>query len=186
MTPLRTSWQRREIAAGLVVVAGLAWWWTADRMAGMDAGPGTDLGALGWFTGVWVVMMAAMMLPSFAPTVAAYATSERRHPAGRGLIFTGGYLATWALAGLAAYGVFALGKSVLGSALAWHGGGGRWLAAAVIAIAAVYELLPVKRTCLTHCRGELDDPADAADEAWTTAFARGVRGGGWCIGCSWH
>ena len=45
----------------------------------MDAGPGTALGALGWFLGVWVVMMAAMMFPSLAPTAALYATMTRRH-----------------------------------------------------------------------------------------------------------
>ena len=44
----------------------------------MDAGPGTDLGALGWFVGVWVVMMAAMMFPSVAPMVAIYARMARR------------------------------------------------------------------------------------------------------------
>jgi hypothetical protein len=78
--------ERSELAAafaavrarvGLVVLllglAGVAWWSTAERMAGMDAGPGTDLGALGWFLGVWVVMMAAMMFPSLAPTTALYA-----------------------------------------------------------------------------------------------------------------
>jgi hypothetical protein len=71
---------------GLVLLlfglAAVGWWSTADRMVGMDAGPGTDLGALGWFLGVWVVMMAAMMLPSLAPTTALYARMTRR----RGLI----------------------------------------------------------------------------------------------------
>jgi hypothetical protein len=43
----------------LLALATLAWWLRAARMAGMDAGPGTDLGALGWFLGVWMVMMAA-------------------------------------------------------------------------------------------------------------------------------
>ena len=38
----------------------------------MDGGPWTDLGTFGWFLGVWVVMMAAMMFPSVAPTVALY------------------------------------------------------------------------------------------------------------------
>ena len=56
----------------LLAIAGLAWWWTARSMSGMDAGPGTDLGALGWFVGVWVVMMAAMMFPASAPTVAPW------------------------------------------------------------------------------------------------------------------
>ena len=46
---------------------------TDDRMGGMDAGPGTDLGALGFCHGVWVVMMAAMMFPSIAPMVLMYA-----------------------------------------------------------------------------------------------------------------
>jgi len=45
----------------LVALAGLALVVDARQMAGMDAGPGTDLGTLGWFVGVWVVMMGAMM-----------------------------------------------------------------------------------------------------------------------------
>ena len=53
----------------LVALAGIAWALTDDRMTGMDAGPGTDPGALGFFLGVWVVMMAAMMFPSIAPMV---------------------------------------------------------------------------------------------------------------------
>ena len=55
---------RLALVGFLFVLAALAWWWTADRMRGMDNGPGTDLGTLGWFVGIWVVMMAAMMLPS--------------------------------------------------------------------------------------------------------------------------
>ena len=61
---------------GLVVLllgaAGLAWWSSVDRMQGMDSGPWTGLGTLGWFLGLWIVMMAAMMLPSAIPTVALY------------------------------------------------------------------------------------------------------------------
>ena len=52
---------------------------TIGRMQGMDAGPGTDLGGLAWFVGVWVTMMAAMMLPSTAPMrVAAVRRAARR------------------------------------------------------------------------------------------------------------
>src|SRR5436309_1976214 len=42
-------------------------------MRGMDMGPGTDLGGLGWFLGIWVTMMAAMMLPSALPVVLLFA-----------------------------------------------------------------------------------------------------------------
>ncbi len=57
---------RLGLIATLFVLAAVAWWATADRMRGMDDGPGSDLGALGWFLGVWAVMMAAMMLPLIA------------------------------------------------------------------------------------------------------------------------
>ena len=50
----------------LVALAGGCWAVTVERMRGMDMGPGTDLGGLGWFAVAWVTMMAAMMLPSFA------------------------------------------------------------------------------------------------------------------------
>src|SRR5919201_459021 len=51
----------------LIALAALAWAISNDQMAGMDAGPGTDPGTLGFFLGVWLVMMAAMMFPSIAP-----------------------------------------------------------------------------------------------------------------------
>src|SRR6185312_8847632 len=56
----------------LVAVAGVCWAVTVARMQGMDMGPGTDLGALGWFTVVWLTMMAAMMLPSLSPMAVAH------------------------------------------------------------------------------------------------------------------
>ena len=71
-------------------------------MRGMDSGPWTGLGTLGWFLGVWVVMMAAMMLPSLAPTVALYARMTRRRGPDRALLFASGYLLVWGAAGLVA------------------------------------------------------------------------------------
>jgi hypothetical protein len=54
---------RLGLVLTLFALAGLGWWWTVDQMQGMDEGPWTGLGTLGWFVGIWVVMMAAMMLP---------------------------------------------------------------------------------------------------------------------------
>src|SRR3954452_11339014 len=70
---------RLGLVAALFAVAGIGWVWTAHEMHGMDAGPWTSLGSLGWFLAVWTVMMAAMMFPSVAPTIALYArvTKER-------------------------------------------------------------------------------------------------------------
>jgi hypothetical protein len=83
------------VASPLVIATG-AWAVTRDRIGGMDAGPGTELGGLGWFAVVWVTMMAAMMLPSIAPMVLAHARVRiRATPA-----FVAGYLLTWGAVGV--------------------------------------------------------------------------------------
>ncbi len=186
MTPLQTARRHPEAVAGLLAAAALAWWWTVQRMAGMDTGPGGDLGTLGWFTGSWTVMMAAMMLPSFAPTLSAYLTLTRgRGPGpGRWLPFACGYLLVWTAAGVLAYGIFELGKDLLASELAWTRGG-RWLSGGVIAAAAAYEFMPLKRACLKRCRGQLAELRGISRQRWSASLVMGLSSGGWCIGCSW-
>jgi predicted metal-binding membrane protein len=183
VTPLQAARKRPEVVVGLLATAGLAWWWTVERMTGMDGGPGTDLGTLGWFIGVWVVMMAAMMLPSLAPAAAVYAALVRREPS-RVLLFAGGYLLVWSAAGVAAYAVFELGKGLFANALAWHSGG-RWLAAGVLVLAALYQLTPLKRAFLLRCRSPLRFLRMSWRDRRSAAFAMGLRNGGWCLGCSW-
>jgi predicted metal-binding membrane protein len=175
---------RLGLIALLFAAAALAWWSTADRMAGMDAGPGTDLGALGWFLGVWVVMMAAMMFPSVAPTVALYARmAQARWPLAP-LAFTAGYLLTWAGAGLVAYGLFRGGRALLGDQLAWDGAG-RWLAGGTLVVAALYEVTPLKDVCLAKCRSPLGFLVGAWRDGTAGALDMGVRHGAWCVGCCW-
>src|SRR3954467_5700287 len=88
----------------IVVLLGLAvvgWLVTDKRMACMDAGPATDLGTLGFYVSVWVVMMAAMMFPSIAPMVIANGRIQDRRQAQGNVhsgplavaVFVGGYLA---------------------------------------------------------------------------------------------
>ncbi|HEX7300321.1 MAG TPA: DUF2182 domain-containing protein [Solirubrobacteraceae bacterium] len=172
------------LIALLFALAAVAWWSTADRMAGMDAGPGTDLGALGWFLSVWVVMMAAMMFPSAAPTVALYARMSRRGAPVAPLLFAAGYLLTWAAAGLLAYAVFALGRSALGHQLAWDGAG-RWVAGGVLVLAAAYELTPLKEACLSKCRSPLGFLVGSWRDGLAGAVNMGARHGAWCVGCCW-
>jgi predicted metal-binding membrane protein len=165
-------------------LAAVAWWATGERMAGMDAGPGTDLGALGWFVGVWVVMMAAMMFPSVSPTVALYARMTRRRGPSRALLFAIAYLLVWAAAGVAAYGLFRFGKGVLASNLNWHAGG-RWFAGGMLAVAAVYELTPLKDVCLDKCRSPLGFLMGSWRDGQWGAVEMGARHAVWCVGCCW-
>lgn len=175
---------RLGLVALLLGLAGLAWWWTADRMAGMDAGPGTDLGALGWFLGVWVVMMAAMMFPSLSPTVALYASMARRRGVELPLLFAGAYLVVWGAAGLLAYGAFKAGRGLLGGALAWHAAG-RWVAGGVLVAAAAYELTPAKNVCLSKCRSPLGFLLGNWRDGRVGATIMGSRHAAWCLGCCW-
>jgi predicted metal-binding membrane protein len=139
LSPLTAMRTELGVVAALLSATGLAWWSTADRMAGMDAGPGTALGSVGWFTGAWATMMAAMMLPSLAPAAAVFAATVRREVS-RVLLFAAGYLLVWSAAGIGAYVLFESGKSLFAGSLAWHSGG-RWVAAGVLALAALYHFL---------------------------------------------
>jgi predicted metal-binding membrane protein len=155
-------------SALLLVAAGVAWVVTFERMRGMDAGPGTDLGGLGWYVGIWVTMTAAMMLPSVLPHVAWFA---RRAPT---MLFAVGYLAVWTAFGLAAYGLYRLVTSSDTGWLAWDEAG-PYVAGGVIVAAGLYELTPFKRRSLRRCRRLRDDAG-----ALRSGLAHGVD----CVGCS--
>ncbi len=174
-------------ALALVAVAAVCWAVTAHRMRGMDMGPGTPLGGLGWFAVVWATMMAAMMLPSLLPMALTYAAASGRSKASASgaatLVFAGGYLLTWLGAGVVAYGVIrGVGQLDL-SWLAWNRGG-PYVAGAVILAAALYELTPVKSKCLRHCR----EPRLLTGR-WRPGFRgalrMGLEHGGFCVGSSW-
>jgi predicted metal-binding membrane protein len=175
----------------LLIFAVLAWVVTGDRMHAMDAGPGTDLGGAGWFIGVWVVMMAAMMFPSIAPMVVMYGRIQEGKrergqpaPAGATAIFVAGYLVSWSAAGLLGYAIVELVRSLDPAFLAWTEGG-QYVAAAVILAAAIYQLTPFKDVCLRKCRHPLVFLLTAWRPGRSGALRMGIEHGGWCVGCCW-
>jgi predicted metal-binding membrane protein len=175
---------RLGLVALLFALAALAWWFTVDRMRGMDDGPGTDLGTLGWFLGVWLVMMAAMMFPSVAPTVALYSSMTKTRSPAAPLVFVSGYLLTWTAAGLAAFGISEAGGRLFGDEFAWDRLG-RWLAGGVLVVAAAYELTPLKTVCLRHCRSPLGFLLGSWRDGLRGALHMGAKHGAWCVGCCW-
>jgi predicted metal-binding membrane protein len=182
---------RAGVIGALLLLAIPAWIVTDLRMAGMDEGPGTNLGGIGFFVTVWLVMMAAMMFPSVAPMVATYAGLQRGRrakampaPAGASACFVAGYLLIWTATGLLAYGLLEAGRALAGDPLAWDAGG-RWLAAGVLLAAASYELTPLKAACLTRCRSPLAFVLDSWRDGRAGALRMGVLHGAWCVGCCW-
>jgi len=141
-----------------VGAAVAAWVVTAERMRGMDSGPGMGLGDLEWYLGVWVTMTAAMMLPTAVPA-ARLARIVHVLP---GVLFAVGYLAVWSAFGFAAYGLL---RNELDTNVA----------AVVVVAAGVYELTPLKRRSLGRCRSR---------HGSATAFRSGLAHGTDCVGCS--
>jgi predicted metal-binding membrane protein len=127
-------------AAATLGLAAACWVVTAWLMNGMDMGVASRPGSFGFFAAAWVTMMAAMMLPGAAPAVARHARARGRVDAA--LAFAGCYLAIWAIAGLAAYGLDRPHGAVA--------------AGAVVVAAGAYELTPVKRHFRRRCREETD------------------------------
>lgn len=180
----RSARAERTTVVALLALSGAGWWWVVGRMRGMDAGPWTGLGAFGWFVGVWVVMMAAMMIPSALPTVAVYARLTRDRSPVSALLFALGYLAVWAASGLSAYAAAALAGRAAGNVLAWDRGG-RWAAGATLLVAAAYQLTPLKDACLGKCRAPLAFLLGSWRPGPAGALRMGLESGLWCAGCCW-
>jgi predicted metal-binding membrane protein len=179
------------LIGGLLLLAALGWAVTDVWMRGMDAGPGTPLGALGFYVAAWVVMMAAMMFPSVWPMVTMYVRVQagrrrrgRRAAAGATPLFVSGYLVIWTVAGLTFYAVFAAGHALDIEALAWDRAG-RYVAGAVVLAAAVYQLTPLKDACLSKCRSPFAFLITAWRPGLLGALRMGAQHGAWCVGCCW-
>jgi predicted metal-binding membrane protein len=168
------------LVAPLLAVAAGAWAVTGDRMAGMDAGPGTELGGLSWFAVVWVTMMAAMMLPSITPMVLAHPRGQL----GATPAFVAGYLLTWGPVGALGWALVEGVRSLDLGILAWDEAG-RYVAGGAILAAAIYQLSPLKERSLRRCR----NPRAFVSEHWRPgrvgALRMGIEHGRACVGSSW-
>jgi predicted metal-binding membrane protein len=171
----------------LIAVAAVCWTLTANRMEGMDMGPGTDLGELRWFAGVWATMVAAMMLPSLAPMGVAYARAAagagRVRSAAATILFATGFLVPWVIAGLGAYALIEGVRWPDLGFLAWDQAG-RYVAGGIVVAAAIYELTPAKAICLRHCREPRLLTAGLRPGV-LGALRTGIEHGGFCVGCCW-
>jgi predicted metal-binding membrane protein len=157
----------------------------AMGMTGTDAwGPG-DVASL--FV-MWVVMMTGMMLPSAAPMILLVAGTHRRqggpHAQTRTAAFATGYLVAWTEFSLAAAVVQAAlhAGALMSSSMAAQS---TRVAGAIVLAAGVYQWLPLKHSCLAHCRSPLHFLSEHWREGVSGAFTLGLQHGLFCIGCCW-
>ncbi len=160
----------------LLAVAAAAWAFTA-RTATMGT-----MGATA-FTGSWLVMMTAMMLPAVAPVVGLYTRAARRGVVAPAPFFLAGYACIWAASAVPAYVV---ARAVSGPLM----DGRPWVArltGVALLVAGLYQLTPYKRRCLTACRSPLSFflARSTSLAPPRRAFQAGVQHGLYCLGCCW-
>lgn len=138
---------------------------------------------------MWAVMMVAMMLPSAAPMILLFSRIGASRAA-RGsryasvAFFAAGYLVVWcgfsAIAGLLQWWLHsaAILSAEMRTASPVAGAG-------ILIAAGVYQWLPVKQTCLTHCRSPLGFLSSSWREGRLGALVMGIVHGAFCVGCCW-
>jgi predicted metal-binding membrane protein len=127
------------------------------------------------FLGTWTAMMAAMMLPSTVPLLRLDHAAARSFA--RSAAIAGGYLSVWIGFGCV---VLLVDAAVDERLLGMHG---RRLTAALLAVAALYQLLPLKQRCLVRCRAPLGRMLLGWRDGLAGAARMGVTNGIWCAGC---
>lgn len=157
-------------------------------MPGMSMNPADwSLGTISITIAMWILMMAAMMLPAMAPVTAIYAGLAAKEDRGLRLalrigLFLTGYFALWA-----AFSVFAaLGQLALRDS-SWFVMGGTlalpFAAGLLMMVAGAYQFTPIKEFCLRHCRHPLTYLMSHWREGVEGAFPVGARHGLYCFGC---
>ena len=182
----------------LVLVPVVCWAWIlamADDMYGSMQGASAWMMTAHWdathlflLWAMWAVMMTGMMLPTASPLVLLYAGALRTRgdvQVGRKLYaLAAGYLLVWALFSLAA----TVMQRALASALLltpMMEPAAPVVAAAVLALAGLYQLTPLKRACLRVCRSPLAYLLSHWRDGTNGAFRLGAGHGLYCLGCCW-
>jgi predicted metal-binding membrane protein len=192
--------------AGLTGAAWLALWlWSASPYGRyLDHGGWTDVGALAalcravpegeivipavlYATG-WVLMIAAMMLPTTFPILGLFRRMTTHRPDGHQLLacVAAGYLVAWLGFGLAAHGLD-WGVHAAGSRVSWLTRNGWVVGAATILAAGLFQFSALKYRCLEKCHTPLGfilarwHGIHPAGEALRIGFDHGL----FCVGCCW-
>jgi predicted metal-binding membrane protein len=202
--------ERFVVVAGLVLITALAWWWVA-----IGGGTGMSVLAMTtwqfpppvhpsmietWTPGyvlvmffMWWIMMIAMMTPSASPMVLLYARAygheQRQGRLAPGIVptfaFVLGYLLAWGVFSAIATGLqWSLERAgLIHQMLMWSIN--PLFSAAILIVAGLYQLTPLKRACLKHCRSPAQFLSQNFRPGVAGAAHLGWKHGLYCLGCCW-
>jgi predicted metal-binding membrane protein len=151
----------------------------------IEKGPAAPI-ALALFVAAWLVMIAAMMLPSSLPLMRmfAFANAQQPRPAISFAAFLTGYTAMWSAAGIAAFvSDVALHRTV--DRVPWLSAHPWVIAGSVLAMAGIFQFTPLKDACLRACRLPGNFLMHHYRRGARAAFELGYRHGLFCVGCCW-
>ncbi|HUK35560.1 MAG TPA: DUF2182 domain-containing protein [Vicinamibacterales bacterium] len=189
--------ERAVLVVALVLVPLICWAWIvpmARDMYGPMTGPSSWMMTPAWdfryttlIAAMWIVMMIGMMLPSAAPTLLIYAAVVRRYEGPRAAMrvysMAAGYVLVWV--------IFSVGATLLQRELSARVLSpmmkvvSPWAAAALLLVAAGYQMTPLKSSCLDSCRSPVDFIVSHMRQGVTGAFHLGIDHGVICVGCCW-
>jgi predicted metal-binding membrane protein len=136
----------------------------------------------------WVLMIAAMMLPTVLPLLALFRRVVRGRPDAGVLIgaVTGGYVLAWGAFGVVAHGLDAIVRGIAGRS-DWFVLHGAWIAGLVLVGTGLFQFSALKYRCLEQCR----TPFAFMTARWhgraprREALRLGLDHGAFCVGCCW-
>ena len=182
----------------LVLVPLVCWSWIvvmARDMSGPMTGASAWMMTLRWDAGhvfllwaMWAAMMVAMMLPSAAPLLLLYGVAVRRQghtlTASRQIYaLAAGYATVWTLfsAGATAAQRVLSARLIVSPMMTTN----QTVGAALLIVAGVYQLTPLKLACLQKCQSPLSVMMHRWRSGVAGAFRMGIDHGAYCLGCCW-
>ena len=177
-------WRRRENflpGVALVLLATVAWAYTAYQASAMQGMKMSNVGGLALFLLGWAVMMVAMMIPATLPLILLYrVVARQRQGPSRARIGTAallaGYIGVWTAAGLPVYAYNNLSATYMGS-------GASVLPALLLIGGGVYQFTALKSSCHTRCSSPLFFLMQKWRPGTPGALRLGVLHGIDCLGC---
>jgi hypothetical protein len=141
------------------------------------------------FLAIWVIMMVAMMFPAAVPMILTFhkvqtGKRERGDAFVSTWMFVAAYILVWALAGVAAY-AGALAAETIAVRAAISSTTAARIGGAVIILAGIYQLTPLKDRCLSNCRTPITFIMTSWRDGAVGAMRMGLLHGAYCLGCCW-